>query len=107
MPFETALPQWEDGARRLAEVPPERRRVMERVTDRIVIELRRRLGGPFRTDELVDLYDAGTSWVTDVAASVAPDDPDAWDVRVVGDAAFARYLREASDFAGGRRTVSS
>jgi hypothetical protein len=41
--------------------------------------------------------------VTDVAAQIAPDDPDAWDVRVVGDAAFARYLREASDFAGGRR----
>jgi hypothetical protein len=24
-------------------------------------------------------------------------------VRVVGDAAFARYLREATDYAGGRR----
>ena len=103
MPFETALPQWEDGTRRLATVDPGRRRLMEQVTDRVVIELRRRLGGPFTTDELVELYDAGTSWVTDVAASVAPEDPEAWDVRIVGDAAFARYLREASDFAGGRR----
>jgi hypothetical protein len=76
---------------------------MERVTDAVVVELRRRLGGPFTTDELVALYDGGTSWVTDVAVRVAPDDPEAWDVRVVGDAAFARYLREASDFAGGRR----
>ncbi|MEA2126264.1 MAG: hypothetical protein QOI80_3046 [Solirubrobacteraceae bacterium] len=105
MPFETALPQWDEGARRLAAVAPERRRLMERVTDRVVVELRHRLGGPFTTDELVDLYDAGTSWITDVAAAVAPDDPDAWDVRVVGDAAFARYLREAADFAGGRRII--
>jgi hypothetical protein len=103
VPFDTALPQWDEGTRRLAAVAPERRRTMERIADRVVIELRRRLGGPFTTDELVDLYDAGTSWVTDIAAGVAPDDPDAWDVRVVGDAAFARYLREAADFAGGRR----
>jgi hypothetical protein len=34
---------------------------------------------------------------------VAPDDPYAWDARTVADAAFARYLREATDFAGGRR----
>ncbi len=106
MPFETALPQWEEGTRRLAAAPPDRRRTMERVTDRVVVELRRRLGGPFTTDELVALYDGGTGWVTDVAAQVAPEDPDAWDVLIVGDAAFARYLREASDFAGGRRILN-
>lgn len=97
------MPQWEEGARRLRGAPPELRPVLDRVTERVVEELRRRLGGPFTVDELVDLYDAGTSWVTDVAVAVAPDDPEAWDVRVVGDAAFARYLREAGDFAGGRR----
>jgi hypothetical protein len=64
------------------------------------------LGGPFTTDELVELYDRGTSWVTDLAVAVAPEQPDAWDVRTVGDAAFARYLREATDFAGGRRAVA-
>lgn len=105
MPFETALPQWEEGTRRLAAVAPEQRRLFERVTDRVVEELRRRLGGPFTTAELVDLYDQGTSWVTDVAVAAAPEDPDVWDVRTVGDAAFARYLREATDFAGGRRVV--
>ena len=103
MPFDTALPQWEEGVRRLAEAPPELRRVLYDVTDRVVKELRRRLGGAFTTDELAALYDSGTSWVTDVAAAAAPEVPDAWDVRIVGDAAFARYLREASDFAGGRR----
>jgi hypothetical protein len=103
MPFETALPQWEEGMRRLRQAPPDRQRLLERVTGRVVDELRRRLGGPFTTDELVELYDQGTGWVSDVAVAAAPEDPDAWDVRTVGDAAFARYLREASDFAGGRR----
>jgi hypothetical protein len=106
MPFETAMPQWQEGVRRLAEAPRERRALLDRVTERVVEELRRRLGGPFTTDELVELYDQGTGWVTDVAVGVAPEDPEAWDVRVVGDAAFARYLREATDFAGGRRTLA-
>jgi hypothetical protein len=103
VPFETALPQWQDGLRRLHSAPAEDRALLERVTERVVEELRRRLGGPFTTDELVDLYDRGTSWVTDVAVAAAPERPEAWDVRTVGDAAFARYLREATDFAGGRR----
>ncbi|MEJ7892917.1 MAG: hypothetical protein WKF94_09775 [Solirubrobacteraceae bacterium] len=103
MPFETALPQWDEGTRRLAAAPADQRRLLYGVTDKVVGELRRRLGGPFTTDELAELYDAGTSWVTDVAAAAAPDHPEAWDVRTVGDAAFARYLREATDYAGGRR----
>jgi DNA-directed RNA polymerase specialized sigma24 family protein len=105
MPYETAMPQWQEGLRRLQQAPPDDRRLLERVTDRVVDELRRRLGGPFTTEELVQLYDQGTSWISDVAVAAAPDDPEAWDVRIVGDAAFARYLREATDFAGGRRRV--
>lgn len=105
MPFETALPQWEEGVRRLRDAPPEDRRVLERVTERIVDELRRRLGGPFTAQELAELYDAGTGWIADAAVAAAPDSPEAWDVRTVGDAAFGRYLREASDFAGGVRRV--
>ena len=101
--FETALMQWQDGLRRLAEAPPEQRRTLERVTRAIEAELRRRLGGPFTSGELVDLYEQGTDWATDLAVSAAPDEPYAWDVRTVADAAFGRYLRGASDFAGGRR----
>lgn len=101
--FEAAAFQWQEGERRLREAPPGQRRVLDRVVDRTVAELRRRLGGPFSSDELARLYDEqGTSWVMGIAATVAPDDPWAWDQRV-GDAAFARYLREASDYAGGRR----
>ena len=57
MPFDTAMDQWQAGLRRLAEAPPEQKVVLERVTARIQDELRRRLGGPFRTDELVELYE--------------------------------------------------
>jgi hypothetical protein len=103
VPFENALAQWQDGMRRLAEAPPDERRALERVTRAIEAELRRRLGGAFTSDELAALYDEGTGWTTDVAVSVAPDEPYAWDVRTVADAAFGRYLRAATDFAGGRR----
>ncbi|HEV2813571.1 MAG TPA: hypothetical protein VGW10_09990, partial [Solirubrobacteraceae bacterium] len=98
----TAVHQWKDGERRLRDAPPERRRVLERVVERVVAELRRRLGSRFRAEELVELYDEGTTWVIDIATRIAPDDPDAWDPRVTADAAFARYLREASDYAGGQ-----
>jgi hypothetical protein len=103
--FETALPQWQEGLRRLQDAPPEQRGTLERVTRAIEDELRRRLGGAFTTAELADLYDEGTGWATDLAVATAPDDPFAWDARTVADAAFARYLRAATDFAGGRRRV--
>ena len=104
MPFETAMPQWQEGVRRLADAPPDRRVLLDRVTERVVEELRRRLGGPFTTTELVELYEReGTDWTMEQATRAAPEDPWAWDPRVVADAAFARYLREATDYAGGRR----
>ena len=105
MSYETSIYQWEDGDRRLREAPPERRLVLERVTGRIVEELRRRLGGAFTTAELVELYQEGTDWCLQVAVASAPDDPWAWDTSTVADAAFRRYLREARDFAGGRRLI--
>jgi hypothetical protein len=103
VPFETALDQWTAGLRRLEEAPAAQRPVLERVVARVEGELRRRLGGAFTTAELVDLYDRGTGWVSDLAVAAAPEHPEAWDVRVVGDAAFGRYVRGAVDFAGGRR----
>ena len=80
---------------------------LERVTREVMGELRRRLGGRFTLDELVDLYDEGTGWCTDLAVEVAPDEPFAWDARVVADAAFGRYARAATDYAGGRRLSST
>ena len=103
MQVDTALQLWEDGQRRLRAADAAERPRLERVADRIVDELRRRLGGPFTTAELAALYSEGTDWCLDVAIAAAPDDPGAWDAQTLGDAAFARYVREARDFAGGRR----
>jgi len=88
----------------MAGAPPDQRPALERVVVGIEAELRRRLGGTFTTDELTDLYARGTDWCTELAARLAPDAPWAWDARTVADTAFLRYLRDARDFAGGRRT---
>jgi hypothetical protein len=103
--FENAIFQWQQGERRLRAEPPERGRLLERVTDALVAELRRRLGGRFYAQELVELYSHGTGWYLSVAMKVAPSEPWAWESGVVLDAAFGRYLREAADYAGGRREL--
>jgi hypothetical protein len=76
--------------------------VLHRVVDLLLAELRRRLGGTFTVAELTALYDQGTSWALDLAVAAAPDVPRAWEAEVA-DAAFARYVRQATDYAGGRR----
>jgi hypothetical protein len=104
--FDEVIGLWREGQRRLAEADPRHRPVLEQVTDEVVDELRRRIGGIFTTDELARYYgEAGTDWIFDLATRVAPADPEAWDVTTVAGAAFARYLREASDYAGGARIV--
>jgi hypothetical protein len=105
--FESAIYQWQQGERRLRSSPPERRRLLEGVVEGIVAELRRRLGGRFSAEELADLYDTGTPWTLQVAMRLAPEDPWAWEAGVVTDAAFGRYLREAADYAGGRREIGA
>ncbi len=88
--------QWHDGERRLRELPPERRRSFDRVVERLVGELRRRLGGSFTAQELAELYDRSSAWTMPLAIETAPSEPVAWE-QWVSDAAFNRYLREASD----------
>jgi hypothetical protein len=104
--FEEVIGLWREGQRRLAAADSPDRPALERVTNAIVSEMRRRLGGPFTTDELTRLYEQqGTDWCFDVAVRVAPATPAAWDMTTVANAAFARYVREASDYGGGRRIV--
>jgi hypothetical protein len=105
--FENAIYQWRQGERRLHDAPPERSSQLERVTAALVAELRRRLGGRFSSEELVELYEQGAAWCLQVAMKTAPEDPWAWEAGVVVDAAFARYLREAADYAGGRREIKA
>jgi hypothetical protein len=104
--FENAIYQWQQGERRLKEAPAERRALLERTADAVVAELRRRLGGRFSVEELVQLYEKGTSWCLQLAMQTAPQEPWAWDSGTVVDAAFGRYLREATDYAGGRRVLA-
>ena len=94
MSYETALFQWEDGSRTLRDATPGERRVLEDVHDRLVAELRRRLGGSFTLGELVALYDDGAAWAYELALKHAPDHPAAWQPAVV-DAAFAKDSRGA------------
>jgi hypothetical protein len=102
--FGDVIGLWEEGQRRLAGADPKDRAVLERVTDEIVLALRRRLGGPFTQQELTSLYlDQGTDWCFQIATRVAPGNPAAWDLTTVAGAAFARYAREAIDYSLGRR----
>jgi hypothetical protein len=106
--FDELIGLWQDGQRRLAEAEPSERLALERVRDEIVLELRRRLGGPFTTADLAALYtEQGTDWCFDLAVRVAPRTPAAWDMSTVAGAAFARFARQASDYGGGRRVEDS
>ena len=102
--FEEVAGLWREGARRLDQADAPLRPALQRVVDAIVDELRRRLGGTFSADELAQLYlEQGTDWCFDIAVRAAPTTPEAWDLTTVVGAAFARYVREASDYAGGAR----
>lgn len=102
MSLELTIQQWRAGEQLLATVPADQRAAVDRVADRIQAELRRRLGGPYTASELAALYEQGTAWCTDLAYSAAPGAPEAWDPRITADAAFGRYLRGATDYAGGK-----
>jgi hypothetical protein len=107
MRFSDAIGLWREGDRRLQAADPRDKPALERVTDEIVLELRRRLGGPFTTEELANLYgEQGTDWCFDIAVRTAPGNPSAWDMTTVAGAAFARYVREASDYGGGRQIAA-
>jgi hypothetical protein len=97
--FDDVFGLWQEGERRLARADPADRPALERVRDAIVLELRRRLGGPFTTEELATLYETeGTDWCFDLATREVPGNPAAWDMETVAGAAFARFAREASDY---------
>jgi hypothetical protein len=99
MPYalENALYQWREGEARLTASSEPARADLERVADEVVEELRRRLGSSFVLDELADLYAQGTDWATELADRSGAGT----DSAAVVDAAFGRYAREASNYAGG------
>ena len=91
------LLRWQEGGRRLEQVPAPARRPVERVVERLVAELRRRLGSAFTAAELAELYEGSSAWTMALAVDNAPNEPLAWE-QWVADAAFARYLRGAADW---------
>ena len=95
--LENALFQWHEGERRVRERPE-----LETAVEAVVGELRRHLGSSFLVDELADLYARSSDWGIDLTRPHAPDA----DAAAVVDAAFGRYAREASDYAGGRARES-
>jgi hypothetical protein len=88
-----ALDQWRMGQSRVIGDPD-----LADAADAVLVELRKRLGGVFHIAELADLYGEGTDWASDVAQRYAQGTDSSWAI----DAAFARYARQAADFAGGR-----
>jgi hypothetical protein len=96
--FDSARQQWEEGERRLVSLPRVERAGHERAVAVVIDELRRRLGSRFTVEELADLYGSGVDWASDLAwRRGAPTD-----AATAVDAAFARYAREAANYAGGR-----
>lgn len=90
--LDLAFDQWNQGERRVGQSPE-----MQDAIEAVLWELRRRLGA-FEIAELADLYGEGTDWAHEVAQRHASGTESTYAV----DAAFARYARQASDYAGGR-----
>ena len=96
--IENARFQWEDGERRIRQADEPTRHDLERAVMSVGDELRRRLGSKFALSELAEFYGSGTDWADDIAQGQRAGS----DTSAVVDAAFNRYAREASDYAGGR-----
>ena len=92
--LENALDQWREGERRVDDDPR-----LDDAVGAVLDELRRRLGSAFEVAELAELYGGDTDWASDIARSRSAGG----DAAFVVDAAFNRYARRATDYAGGRR----
>jgi hypothetical protein len=104
--FEQIAGLWQDGVQRLQALEPPQRRRAEQLVELLVHELRHRLGGVFTSDELARYYlKTGTDWCFQLVVRAAPNEPELWDMSTVAAAAFARYLRRASDQGGGVRHI--
>ena len=75
-----------------------RRDVLEEVVGAIMRELEKQIGQTFTSLQLAQLQDRSEDWCTRIAHEVAPEDPWAWELDTVQNAAFHRYARRASDY---------
>lgn len=95
-----ARSRWEEGEIRIQRCAADsaRRDTLEVVVSAIMQELEKRIGQVFTSLELAELQDRSESWCTSIAHENAPDDPFAWELDTVQNAAFHRYARRASDY---------
>jgi hypothetical protein len=102
---EIAVLQWEDGYARVQEARRAgggRQTALGRVVIAVERELRKRLGSRFSIDELATVYRDQADALLDLAMATMPDDQPLGEAAAACDAAFYLYMREASDFGGGR-----
>jgi alcohol dehydrogenase class IV len=94
--------QWDDAVRRLEGSRSEtaRYRQLHDLVDAVLDELRRRVGQTYTLAELAVAYAGAEDWVRDIVAErTTPKSPvGVRDTAMVGDAAFARYARGATDY---------
>lgn len=92
--------RWAEGesrTQRIASGTP-RREAVEDVIEALVQELEKRIGQVFSTLELASLQEGAEAWSLRIAHEVAPEEPRAWELDTVQDAAFHRYSRRATDY---------
>ncbi len=99
--LDNAVLQWQEGDQWLRRSRPGEQAHLEGAVQAVLEGIRKRLGSSFHIAELAELYTQGTDWAEDVAARRWAD----LDAVMVVDAAFARYAREAADYAGGRMYI--
>jgi hypothetical protein len=91
---------WEDGLRRLAADQSSLRGRRNDIAAAVTDELRRQVGVTFTVADLAAAYRSASSWYFEIAARVAPSEPDAWDPALALDAGFGRMARLATDAPG-------
>jgi hypothetical protein len=98
---ELAVMEWDEGLRRLEslDVGRQREEIYRSVVGEIVDELNRRVGQTFTLDELARVYAEAAPWMKQVAQRTS-ENVWAYDLTIVGDAAFARFARGAADYRG-------
>jgi hypothetical protein len=101
MSVDVARHQWDEAVRRLAEerTRPRAGQLAELV-DAVQDELRRRVGQTFTLADLARTYSGSEDWVREIVVDSTQPRAQAGlhDAALVGDAAFGRYARGATDY---------
>jgi hypothetical protein len=101
MSVDVARHQWDEALRRLdREREHPRSHDLVQLVEAVQDELRRRIGQTFTLAQLADAYAGSEDWIREAVASAVRPKAAAGvrDSVLVGDAAFGRYARGATDY---------